>query len=107
MRWSRERGLPIHHVPGTRRSAVYAYREEVDTWLARDGSRGTGNSTNLPLPTASVSQPSGVSVPKATPRSDSRVLGHRTSLLALAGTLIIGVLGLGYYLTRPVTLPKS
>src|SRR5207253_5674784 len=103
MRWSRERGLPIHHVPGTGRSAVYAYTEEVDTWLARDGRHGAVNSASLPLPAASVGEPKGASVPKAPPRLDFRILGRRTSLMALAGALIIGVLVLGTYLSRPLT----
>ncbi len=32
-RWERERGLPVHRVPGGKRGAVYAYRSEVDAWL--------------------------------------------------------------------------
>jgi tetratricopeptide (TPR) repeat protein len=32
-RWGRDRGLPIHRVPGTARTSVYAYTHEVDRWL--------------------------------------------------------------------------
>jgi tetratricopeptide (TPR) repeat protein len=32
-RWHRERGLPVHRAPGIRRSAVHAFREELETWL--------------------------------------------------------------------------
>jgi len=32
-RWGRERGLPVHRVPGTAKTSVYAYAGEVDRWL--------------------------------------------------------------------------
>jgi hypothetical protein len=33
IRWERERGLPVHRVPGGQRGAVFAYRSEIDAWL--------------------------------------------------------------------------
>lgn len=35
MRWEAERGLPVHRTPGAKRSVVFAYREELDAWLAQ------------------------------------------------------------------------
>jgi tetratricopeptide (TPR) repeat protein len=32
-RWERERGLPVHRMPGERRSGVFAYSSELDLWL--------------------------------------------------------------------------
>jgi hypothetical protein len=32
-RWEDTRGLPVRRVPGSGRSAVYAFRNEIDTWL--------------------------------------------------------------------------
>ena len=32
-RWEKERGLPIHRVPGGGRGAIYAFAHEIDTWL--------------------------------------------------------------------------
>src|ERR1700677_2832339 len=32
-RWGSERGLPIHRVPGTAKTSVYAYPAELDRWL--------------------------------------------------------------------------
>jgi tetratricopeptide (TPR) repeat protein len=32
-RWGRERGLPIHRVPGSGKTSVYAYPAELDNWL--------------------------------------------------------------------------
>ena len=33
-RWEQERGLPVHRVPGNKRSAVFAFAEELDAWLS-------------------------------------------------------------------------
>lgn len=32
-RWEEERGMPIHRLPGSRRSAVFAYEHELSEWL--------------------------------------------------------------------------
>lgn len=32
-RWEKERGLPVHRVPGDGRRAVFAYQREIETWL--------------------------------------------------------------------------
>ena len=32
-RWERERGLPVHRVPGGERGGVFAYPDELDEWL--------------------------------------------------------------------------
>lgn len=34
MRWENERGLPVHRVPGGKRNAVFAFRAEIDAWMA-------------------------------------------------------------------------
>jgi Tol biopolymer transport system component len=34
IRWEKERGLPVHRIPGGQRNAVFAYREELNNWLA-------------------------------------------------------------------------
>ena len=33
-RWERERGLPVHRIPGYKRSAVFAFVEELELWLS-------------------------------------------------------------------------
>ena len=32
-RWGRDRGLPVHRVPGIAKTSVYAYSSELDRWL--------------------------------------------------------------------------
>ena len=43
MRWAKERGLPVHTLPGEgqRRRAVYAFKTEIDAWL-KGREQGTG-----------------------------------------------------------------
>jgi TolB-like protein/Flp pilus assembly protein TadD len=33
VRWADERGLPVHHVPGGKRHAVFSFTNEIDDWL--------------------------------------------------------------------------
>jgi hypothetical protein len=33
VRWEKERGLPVHRIPGAKRSGVYAWPSELDLWL--------------------------------------------------------------------------
>jgi len=35
IRWERQKGLPVHRVPGGRRQPVFAYAHEIDQWLRR------------------------------------------------------------------------
>lgn len=53
IRWERQRGLPVHRVPGGRRGAVFAYAPEIDRWRSGPVSpRGdaTPGETNSPAP---------------------------------------------------------
>lgn len=34
IRWERQRGLPVHRVPGGGRQVVFAFPQEIDDWLA-------------------------------------------------------------------------
>lgn len=36
IRWTNERGLPVHRVPGGRTGTVYAIKSELEAWLASD-----------------------------------------------------------------------
>ncbi len=58
MRWAKERGLPVHVVPGEgqRRRAVYAFKTEIDGWLKKR-EHGTGSSENDPPVAAPTTQP--------------------------------------------------
>jgi hypothetical protein len=33
IRWEKEKGLPVHRLPGGKRQAVFALKEEIDSWL--------------------------------------------------------------------------
>jgi hypothetical protein len=36
IRWEHERGLPVQRLPGGKRGAVLAYRDEIDAWLTSE-----------------------------------------------------------------------
>ena len=37
LRWEKEKGLPVHRVPGAKRQAVFAFVQELDEWLVKSG----------------------------------------------------------------------
>lgn len=46
-RWARERGLPVHRVPGGQTGTVYALRSELEAWLAGNGPNGESSASVL------------------------------------------------------------
>lgn len=44
IRWEKEKGLPVRRAPGAKRSAVFAYTEEIDQWLLLHKDEGPGSS---------------------------------------------------------------
>jgi hypothetical protein len=34
IRWEKDRGLPVHRIPGGKRHAVFAYTHEIDQWVS-------------------------------------------------------------------------
>lgn len=42
-RWEKEKGLPVHRLPGGARQAVFAYEEEIDSWIS--GGKGQSSSS--------------------------------------------------------------
>src|SRR5437870_2612604 len=73
IRWKSERGLPVHHVPGGKRHAVFAYTEEIDAWLSNGWHRAKS-----PEREAAVS-PRQTAVPLLNPSAEVRsaVLRYR------------------------------
>jgi Tol biopolymer transport system component len=33
IRWGKDKGMPVHRVPGGKRQAVFAFKEEIDAWM--------------------------------------------------------------------------
>ncbi len=69
-RWEKERGLPVHRLPGER-GGVFAWSHELTAWLNSSPSAdGKGDSTPLPPPAAAPpasAPPASDSVPDAAP----------------------------------------
>jgi cytochrome c-type biogenesis protein CcmH/NrfG len=64
-RWERERGLPVHRLPG-RRGGVYAYAAEITEWMQSPDSSVSG-SVSLP-PTSYSSE-----IPEASPANSESI----------------------------------
>ncbi|MGH9788107.1 MAG: hypothetical protein ACRD4U_05335 [Candidatus Acidiferrales bacterium] len=52
IRWEKDKGLPVHRVPGGKRHAVFAYPAEIDAWLASGSAALNGVTTTAPSPQA-------------------------------------------------------
>jgi hypothetical protein len=90
-RWERDRGLPIHRLPGQKGGAVFAYENELSQWL-RSGSERADTSA---LPTFETHpSPRVENESAATPSLTSSGLASRKWLLA--ALLLIGVLLLAW-----------
>ena len=50
-RWERDRGLPVHRVPGGKGTSVYAYAAEIDAWLQSAGQEQAGEPASDTPPT--------------------------------------------------------
>ncbi len=37
IRWEKQKGLPVHRIPGGQRQAVFAYSHEIDEWMNHGG----------------------------------------------------------------------
>ncbi len=77
IRWERDRGLPVHRVPGGRRSAVFGYCEEIDRWLA--GQELAGERSEAALP----SEPEPTGSPRLRPWPVGRAFGLAALVLAV------------------------
>ena len=71
-RWERERGLPVHRIPGGERGGVYAFATELDAWLGSAEDEATAGTTENgaairgelgPLPDSTVPKSSELSIP--------------------------------------------
>lgn len=99
IRWERERGLPVHRLPGGRRGMVFAYRAEIDRWL-RNAAAAEEQPPGGPLPQEAA--PGGdanggrAAVSARPARRPVAVLG---GVLAAALLLVVGV-GASWYSHR-------
>ncbi len=63
MRWSRERNLPVHRLPGGKQGSVFAYEHELMAWSGRLEQSDLSDDLDLPLENAEGSP----APPSATP----------------------------------------
>ncbi|UWZ85251.1 hypothetical protein [Occallatibacter riparius] len=109
IRWAKENGLPVHRVPGKqKRRPVFAYRCEIDAWMASSVDRGdkaVGGDLQQQVERTPASKDSPeTSLDRASPPSapqeflvSRRQVAHKLMVVwVLAGAVIavMGVLGL-------------
>ena len=93
MRWAKERGLPVHVVPGEgqRRRAVYAYTGEIDAWLKKSAPPGSNaddrkNQSEIPTEARNDNRPADELLPGLPGDAESaNDLNSRARFLARLG----------------------
>lgn len=100
-RWARERGMPVHHVPGGRSGTVFAFRQELGAWLA---SPVPGHSDSTPADGHDGPIRPELVIPPAP--TAARLSEPRTRRLGLAviGTVAVLAIGAAIALLRVGTL---
>ena len=92
-RWEKERGLPVHRLPGER-GGVFAWSQELTRWLNSAGARLD------PEPSAPAPQP--IPTPESAPPPQSTaapIPRPRTAIISIAA-LILALLALSLYAFR-------
>jgi Tfp pilus assembly protein PilF len=85
-RWEIDRGLPVHRVPGSGRSSVYAYVDELNEWLLTADGQVSASEPNESPETAG--HPAVVQTPPSTgPRTNSP--SRRTYIFLLAAAILL------------------
>lgn len=92
--WEKEKGLPVHRIPGGQRQGVFAYRQELERWLAgldnangmepsRNGEGGLIATAVIPQGTATQ-----VTVPTSVEHSRATKISHwKPAMYSAAGFL--------------------
>jgi hypothetical protein len=81
LRWEKQRGLPVHRVPGATGRVVFAYTDELDAW-----SKGAGSDRG-----AEADQ--GAAVEGAFPAQPSSRAGWRVAAISAAVVLVLASVG--------------
>ena len=88
MRWESERQLPVHRMPGAKRSVVFAHVDELDAWLARSAEPGT------PEPTPVEAAPEAVDpAPAKPPAPRKRLRWIAGAAITIAGIVSVVTVG--------------
>jgi hypothetical protein len=104
LRWEKQRGLPVHRVPGATGRVVFAYTDELDAW-AKGRTAETGAAV-VPEPVPEPSQ-AAVPEPAAAPSAESsRASWHRTAVAAGIAVAVIAV-GVATLATKISTGPAA
>lgn len=113
IRWARNRGLPVHALPGGKSRSIYALAHELDAWM-----RGQGDLPDTPPPidALAAATPPMHAPPVRTPPI-ARTPARRPWPPVVAGTALLGIGGLSLTLlanpaplmTRPrrATSPRA
>src|SRR4249920_2241920 len=93
-RWENERGLPVHRIPGGGRGSVYAFKEELTSWLEKSEDVDEAELT-VPATTRNPSTGLAAKSQNSEVKSEDRALWHesRWRVAALIVIMLAVVVG--------------
>ncbi len=93
-RWEKTESLPVHRLPHDRRGSVYAFRHELDGWMAARELAVRGNARTLGNSSESANAPTGGRSPESD--GSSEVLRHSVArnLRVILSFVILGAAGI-------------
>jgi Tol biopolymer transport system component len=115
IRWEKEKGLPVHRVPGGRRQTVFAHQHEIDAWMRSENNSGRQTTAASEALISRADEPSkepeGTSNPEirlaeiyqgpvgSTDRNIFRLLSRRRPFVV--GAVCLLIMSVGGWLMRP------
>jgi tetratricopeptide (TPR) repeat protein len=110
-RWEKERALPVHRLPGSGRSGVFAYTDELSEWMATgDTGEGLTPESNSEAATHGTAQPEDELLPqtRAQPGNLNSPGTWRAALvLAVCLAVGLGILAIRGYHRRAAILAAA
>lgn len=85
-RWEKTRGLPVHRVPGSGRRVVYAFKNEIDSWLFE--SAPLNGDESKPLSEATLFAPRPASIQPALRTSRWRAIARQPRWLRTGAAIV-------------------
>lgn len=98
MRWEKDRGLPVHRVPGSGKASVYAYTAELERWLASTGQDlddPVAEPVRVPAAVADGRIDGSLSVAGPPPTLSARSVSRGAISIAVAVAAVVVVVAIG------------
>lgn len=103
-RWEEERGLPVHRGPEGKGYTVFAYTQELDVWLHRDGGPEKSQPVAPEVPRGAAAGE--VALPKSV-KAEPKITGGRLALILVLAVVVVVAAYFAPHLFNPPSKPQA